>query len=211
MTRSEHGLDTWCYDAIAQRSWPEGPALLRTAELVWIEFDSNPAVFANFVHAVQPIEGFLEHGPAVPGFSARCSSDIDAHLRTIRTPGVTTRVEANLTLIAPADRWFIQASLLVGADPGPTPVPGPGYAGLYGWPMPGATSAHLRYLARPGPQRVLLRVAINGPSIDPSFLNHVAEVELETTLDVVEGPNPLAFFCDARRWPAVELEAGGKP
>lgn len=166
MSADDEGLDRFCYDAIAPWSHTHELALValtRSAELVWIVFDANPAVAANVVIAVQTIERFLAEGPPT-GAPARCAEAARAHLLALRTPGTTTRVELAVRLEGPSAHAITGASLFERGASRVVPVPGPRYAGLYEWPACDGRAPTLRTLVTPGRSTAELELDVMAPT-----------------------------------------------
>lgn len=147
----DEGPDAWCYDAVEPSSWgyPDGGVLtvLRSLELVWLRFDSNPAAFATFVDGEQAFEDFLIGPPAGPATDALVA-EVRAYLRGARTPGRSTWLALDLGPGLGAASWTLD-----GVNPDACDPPGPASAGVYGGAS--ATSRRgIRALTRPGPVEV---------------------------------------------------------
>lgn len=167
----DEGPDRWCYDAVETRTWgyPDGGALtvLRSLELVWLRFDSNPAAFATFVDGEQAFEDFLVGPPAGP-LTDEVTAEVRAYLRGVRAPGRSTWLALELGAGLGGVSWTLD-----GVSPDACELPGPDAAGVYG----GASAISrrgIRALARPGVVEVRVR----------AYAAHVA-VEATHTLDVV--------------------------
>lgn len=193
------GPDAWCYDAVEPRSWeyPGGGQLtvLRSLELVWLRFDSNPAAFATFVEGEQAFEDFLVGAPAGP-LSDAVAADVRAYLRGARTPGRSTWLALDLGAGLGAAAWTLD-----GVNPDRCELPGPASAGVYGGAA--ATSRRgIRALVRPGP--IAVRVY--------AFAGH-ARVEAALALDVVaHQPRRLRVaLVDGGPAPAIALTEAAAP
>lgn len=169
----DEGPDAWCYDAVEPRSWayPGGGELtaLRSLELVWLRFDSGPAMFANVVDGEQAFEDFLIGPPAGPATDA-VVAEVRAYLRGARTPGRSTWLALDHGPGLGAAGWTLD-----GVNPAWCALPGPASAGVYGG-APADTRRGVRALARPGRVEVRVRAI--------ALATHVM-VDAALTLDVV--------------------------
>ncbi len=173
---SDEGPDRWCYDALEPRTWACGTgqlALLRSLELVWITFDSNPAYFANRVEGEQAVEDFLVAPPAAPTPSDLLD-EVRAYVRGVRAPGRSTWLALEIADDVPfrAVWWRID-----GANPDACPLPGPASAGVYGG-TPAWRRRGMRSLVRPGEVDVVVGITL-AAAHEPT--------ELACTLDVSPG------------------------
>ena len=154
------GPDRWCYDALEPRTWASGSSqlsLLRSLELVWIHFDSNPACFANLVDGEQALEDFLVGEPAAPTPPALLD-EVRAYIRGARTPGRSTWLALEVAPGHPpfGGVWW----RLDGENPERCDLPGPDSAGVYG----GASALGrrgMRALVRPGRVEVYVGISVH--------------------------------------------------
>lgn len=155
---SDEGPERWCYDALEPRTWTCGMgqlSLLRSLELVWITFDSNPAYFANRVEGEQAIEDFLV-GPPAAATPSDLLDEVRAYVRGVRTPGRSTWLALEVADDVPflGVWWRID-----GANPEACPLPGPASAGVYGG-APAWRRRGMRSLVRPGKVDVLVGITL---------------------------------------------------
>jgi hypothetical protein len=169
----DDGPDAGCYDAVEPRRWeyPGGGQLtaLRSLELVWLRFDSNPAAFATFVEGEQAFEDFLSGPPAGP-VTVAVVAEARAYLRGARTPGRSTWLALEVGPGLGAASWTLD-----GVNPDLCALPGPASAGVYGGASPD-TRRGIRALARPGRVEVRVRAV--------ALATH-AMVDAALTLDLV--------------------------
>jgi hypothetical protein len=174
---SDEGPERWCYDALEARTWSAMSwqvSVLRSLELVWIHFDSNPACFANMVEGEQAIEDFLV-GPPAAATPAPLLAEVRAYIRGARTPGPSTWLALELAPGHPP--YFGIWWRIDGVNPEGCGLPGPDYAGVYG-----GTSAFgrrgMRALARPGAVELHVGISVRGEAMVPRV------VELTRTITV---------------------------
>lgn len=186
------GPESFCYDAIEPRAFTWASfsqlAVVRSLEVEYSFFDSNPACAATCIVGTQSFEAFLESGPD-PSVPATTQTEVRDYLVSTRTPGPSTWVSVNFESLLAATAtpaasacavwWALVAEGAGCPHPG---FPGPSYAGYFDEQPGAARSALRRLLVAPGPHTVIARVAVR-------YLAHDAmTVSIETlqaTLDVV--------------------------
>ncbi|HUQ05855.1 MAG TPA: hypothetical protein VM261_25310 [Kofleriaceae bacterium] len=163
----DEGPDRWCYDALEARTWRRDSwqlSLLRSLELVWIYFDSNPACFANMVDGEQAIEDFLVGEPAA-ATPPEILDEVRAYLRGARAPGRSTWLALE---VAPGHPPFHGVWWRIdGESPESCGLPGPDYAGVYG----GASAMGrrgMRALVRPGTVELQVGISLRGDAATPT-------------------------------------------
>ncbi len=208
---ADNGLQTWCYDAIRQRSWNWvscNVVLRRTADLVWIEFTGHPSRFCSDVLAVQSIEAFLTGGAPVEA-PVDVVASIRDHLLSLRSPGPSTWLEIAVELQGNDACHLVRACLRQnGESLENVPIPGPDYAGLYGWPLPGRKAHTLRLLVDPGPVAVQVELSVDGPPAGKPWANRIERAFLD--LDAVAPAHvrtAVRMIVDASGWPSLTVTA----
>ncbi|MBK7772852.1 MAG: hypothetical protein IPI43_01750 [Sandaracinaceae bacterium] len=186
------GPESHCYDAVEPRAFTWDTfsqlAVLRSLEVEYSYFDSNPACAATCIVGTQSFEEFLSRGAGTTVPDA-VHAQVRDYLLSQRTPGSSTWVSVDfgslVGLGAPSAEqpcavwWGFLVEDTEGAHPG---FPGPSYAGFFD-EQPGAERGTLRrLLVIPGERTVVANVSVRYPVASPT--QGVAFVTLRATANV---------------------------
>ncbi len=199
------GPESHCYDAVEPRAFTWDTfsqlAVLRSLEVEYSYFDSNPACAATCIVGTQSFEEFLSRGAGTTVPDA-VHAQVRDYLLAQRTPGSSTWVSVDfgslVALGAPSAEqpcavwWGFLIEDTEGAHPG---FPGPSYAGFFDEP-PGAERSTLqRLLVAPGERTVVANVSVRYPVASPT--QGVAFGTLRATANVtVAAGQHVALRCE---------------
>lgn len=199
------GPESFCYDAIEPRAFTWDTfsqlAVVRSLEVEYSFFDSNPACAATCIVGTQSFEAFLSHGAGTTVPDA-VHAEVRNYLLSRRAPGSSTWVSVDfaplLALGAPSAEqprhvwWGLSVENSPPAHPG---FPGPSYAGFFDEHSGAEPSTLRRLLVAPGECTVVAKVSVRYPEVPPT--QGVAFATLCVTVNVaVAAGQHVALRCD---------------
>ncbi len=199
------GPERFCYDAVEARAFTWDTfsqlAVLRSLEVEYSYFDSNPACAATCVVGTQSFEEFLARGAGATVPDA-VHAEVRDYLVSRRTPGPSTCVSVGFeSLLAipgppaetPWPAWW--ALVLENAPPSHPGFPGPDYASSFDDEPGAGRRGERRMLVTPGAHALAAQVSVRYPAVAPG--KAITIETLRATLDVViAAGQQLALRCE---------------